>query len=210
MFEVYEVEHLPIGKLWPAEWNANRVPESVMAKIRRSLEEFGVVENLVVRSHPDRPGEYEVVSGNHRLRLYRERGMETVPCIVRELDDAHARLLAQTLNRTRGQDDPKAYARLLEEVLASLDKSEVLAFLPESESALDRALAAIRPPADPDEAPAAPEEPRSKPGELYELGPHRLLCGDATDPEQDAEAMGGGETKIGLKHAPMRVEPLWK
>jgi ParB-like chromosome segregation protein Spo0J len=60
-----------------------------------------------------------VLSGNHRLRVLRELGHETAPVVVVELGDAEARLLAQTLNRTRGSDDPRAYALLLEEVLAT-------------------------------------------------------------------------------------------
>jgi ParB family transcriptional regulator, chromosome partitioning protein len=68
------------------------------------------VENLVARPHPDEAGAFEVVSGNHRLLLYLELGMETAPCHVVELDDARARILAQTLNRTRDEDDPEKKA----------------------------------------------------------------------------------------------------
>jgi ParB-like chromosome segregation protein Spo0J len=67
---------------------------------RRSLTEFGIVENLVVRPHPERPGVFEVISGNHRLRLLCELGFTAAPVALVELVDARARLLAQTLNRT--------------------------------------------------------------------------------------------------------------
>ena len=43
-----------------------------------------------------------------------------------------------------------------------------------------------------DEAPEPPAEPKSKLGEIYQLGEHRLMCGDATDPEMMTELMGGG------------------
>jgi ParB family chromosome partitioning protein len=76
----------------------------------RSIERFGFVENLVARPHPDRAGRYEVVSGNHRLQICAEMGIDPAPVVVADLDDAEARLLAQALNRTRGQDDPQAYA----------------------------------------------------------------------------------------------------
>src|SRR3954453_10634876 len=96
---------ISLACLVEAEWNANRVSPGLLAKLRRSLEQFGVVENLVARPHPVEAGCYEVLSGNHRLRLLADLGFETAPVVLVELDDARARLLAQTLNRTRGKDD---------------------------------------------------------------------------------------------------------
>jgi ParB-like chromosome segregation protein Spo0J len=109
----FEIKELPLEALRPAGWNANVVPRATLKKIGASIQDFGIVENLVVRPHPHEPGAFEVVSGNHRLELYRQLGMEAAPCYVVELDDARARLLAQTLNRTRGEDDPQKKAALL-------------------------------------------------------------------------------------------------
>jgi DNA modification methylase len=177
-----KVKQIAVDELHNAPWNANRVPDDVLDKVRRSIAEFGVVENLVARPRPE--GGYEVISGNHRLGIYREMGLTRAPVHVLEVDDAHARVLAQTLNRTRGQDDAEAYAQLLTDVLAEMDMDEVLSFLPESEKTISQALDALSEPADDavDEVPELPEEPDSKAGEVYELGPHRLVCGDSTDP----------------------------
>jgi ParB-like chromosome segregation protein Spo0J len=73
------VRELPIELLLEADWNANRVPAKLLAKIRGSLTQFGIVENLVARPHPKRPGLFEVISGNHRLRLLCELGFTVVP-----------------------------------------------------------------------------------------------------------------------------------
>lgn len=171
---------IALDRLVEAEWNANRVPPAMLRRIRRSLERFGVVENLVARPHPQRRDLFEVLSGNHRLRVLRELGHSSVPVVVVDLDDAQARLLAQTLNRTRGHDDPKAYAALLEQVLSELQVGEVVALLPETEATIDLVLREQggEPAVEPSWAP--PEQPRSQLGEIYELGAHRLVCGDAT------------------------------
>jgi ParB-like chromosome segregation protein Spo0J len=155
---VESARSIPIDRLQRAPWNANRVPPKTLAKIRHSIEEFGVVENLVARPHPEHDGDFEVVSGNHRLELLRELGVDEVPVVVVEVDDAHARILAQTLNRTRGADDPEAYARLLDQVLSEMSRDDVLSFLPETDASLERALASLpaRDLSDADDAPPPP------------------------------------------------------
>jgi hypothetical protein len=104
-----DVQLISLARLRAAPWNANRVSGATLAKIRRSIEEFGLVENLVARPHPDKTDVLEVISGNHRLEILRELGHSEAPVVIVELDDALARILAQTLNRTRGKDDPLAY-----------------------------------------------------------------------------------------------------
>jgi len=181
---------IPLDDLLPAEWNANRVPPKTLEKLRNSFQTFGVVENLVARPHPDEPGKFEVVSGNHRLGLLREFGVDVAPVVVVELEDAEARILAQTLNRTRGQDDPEAYARLLEQVLARTDIAQVTSLLPETSASIDRVLASFRPAASDPGPGLPPVVPDSEPGKVYQLGEHRLMCGDARDSEQVSELCG--------------------
>jgi DNA modification methylase len=202
-----EPRQLPLSQLDEAAWNANRVSQANMERLRASFRRYGMVENLVARPHPGRPGRYEVLSGNHRLRLLAELGYAEAPVVVVDLDDAQAQLLAQTLNRTRGSDDPRAYAELLERVLADLDVGEVTALLPETEATIAQVLRELGggdtlaeqlPP------PAA--EPRSRPGEIYELGPHRLACGDATDPGLVAELLAGEEAALMSTDPPYGIE----
>jgi DNA modification methylase len=204
---------IDLVRLLEAGWNANRVPPAVLARVRRSLVEFGVVENLVVRPHPEQPEMFEVISGNQRLGLLRELGHQTASVVVVDLDDARARLLAQTLNRTRGTDDPQAYAALLERVLQEFDAAEVAGFLPESEATIDRHLRQHgQEKVEHCSVLVPPEHPRSQPGEIYELGPHRLLCGDATDPQQVGQLLHGNTIALLVTDPPygVGVDHSWR
>jgi DNA modification methylase len=204
---------VPLSRLVEAPWNANRLSAALLVKLERSLSQFGTVQNLVARPLPDGSDQLEVLSGNQRLRVYRKLGLASAPVVVVELDDAQARLLAQALNRTRGSDDPRAYAALLEEVLQEVPAAEVAAVLPESEASIDRLLRQYGS-EEPEVAPSLlpPAEPRSRQDEIYELGQHRLLCGDATDPGQVERLLAGESVGVLVTDPPygVGVDHSWR
>ena len=128
------VVELPIDQLRDAAWNPNVMDEAMLARLRESLTRFGTVQNLVVR--PLDEDRYEVLAGNQRFRVLREMGITLVPCVVVDLDDGQARLMAQALNRVCGQDDLGLKAEAVREILKSVTASEVLSLLPESAEGL--------------------------------------------------------------------------
>ena len=129
-----KVTELSLDQLKEAPWNPNQMDEAMFQKLRESLTRYGLVQNLVVR--PVEEGCYEVLSGNQRLQALRELQRSPVPCVVVDLDDAHARLLSQALNRIAGSDDLGLRAELLQSVLEELPQSEVLKLLPETVAGL--------------------------------------------------------------------------
>lgn len=127
-------ENLPVGSLTPADWNPNEMVDSMRDRLRGSLDRFGLVLPLVVRSIGENV--YEVISGNQRLEVLLEAGYEAVPCIVVDANDTEARLLSQALNNIHGHDDLGMKAELVREVLRVLPLSDVLKVLPESADSL--------------------------------------------------------------------------
>lgn len=128
-----KVINIPLARLQEAAWNPNTMTPDMLPKLRESITRYGIVENLVVRTLGDG---YEVISGNQRLRVYRELGRETAPCVVVDLTDAQTKLLAQVLNRTRGEDDLGLKAALVRDILADLSEQETLSLLPETSESL--------------------------------------------------------------------------
>ena len=135
-----QVDELSLDCLIEAHWNANEMVPAMAAHLNESIDRYGLLQNLVVRPMGD--GFFEVISGNQRLRALRDRGPAAVPCVVVDLDDAHARILAQALNRIHGEDDMGLRAELVQVVLESLPQDEILALLPETTESL-AALASL-------------------------------------------------------------------
>ena len=135
-----KVAELPLHQLREAPWNSNQMDEDMMARLGRSIGRYGLVENLVVR--PVDTDTYEVLSGNQRLKLLKELTFSEVPCVVVDLDDANARLLAQALNHIQGEDDLGLRAELVRKALETVTGAEVLDLLPETAESLD-ALASM-------------------------------------------------------------------
>lgn len=105
----------------------------MLHRLAASLDHFSTVLPLVVRP---KDGAYEVVGGNQRLRLYQAQRVAAAPCVMLELDDTQACLLAQVLNRVHGEDAPERKIALLRQLLEALPSEEVARFLPDSEQVL--------------------------------------------------------------------------
>ncbi len=131
---------ISLTELRPALWSPNRMNETMISRLRESISRYGLVEPLVVR--PLDTSLYEVLSGNQRLRVLQGMDLNSVPCIVVELNDTKAMLLAQALNCLRGEDDLALKGALLKEMLAGVSENEILSLLPETIESL-KALAAI-------------------------------------------------------------------
>ncbi len=129
-----KIVSIPLRQLQEALWNPNLMDGSMLTRLANSLSRFGLVGPLVVRLLGD--SLWEVLSGNQRLQVLRDLGWLGAPCIVVELDDAQARLLAQALNHILGEDDLGLRAEVVREILAQLPESEVLSLLPETPSGL--------------------------------------------------------------------------
>ena len=116
------VQEIPLSELHPFEGHPFRVvDDEEMMKTAESVRDFGVLTPAIVRPDPD--GGYEIVSGHRRHRASELAGKETMPAIVRDLDDDAAIILMVDANLQRESILPSerafAYKMKLDAIKAS-------------------------------------------------------------------------------------------
>ncbi|MGR0218821.1 ParB/RepB/Spo0J family partition protein [Agromyces sp. ZXT2-6] len=89
-----------------------------LAELVHSIKEFGVLQPIVVRPHPDQPGKYELVMGERRLRATKAAGLGTIPAVIK--DTANEAMLRDALleNLHRSQLNPLEEASAYQQLLA--------------------------------------------------------------------------------------------
>jgi len=131
-----------------------------------------------------------VLAGNHRLLAAHGAGLKEIPVMWVDVDDDRAARILLADNRT---NDLASYDdACLAELLQSLPDLDGTGY---DDHAVDELLQELGIPAfegrtDPDDAPDLPDEPITAPGDLWILGEHRLLCGDAGSVDDVRRAIG--------------------
>jgi DNA modification methylase len=171
MAKLLEQLVVPIADLRPYPGNPRR---GNLEAIQESLRLNGQYRPIVVNRL-----RMEILAGNHTFLAAKELGWPEILATLLDVSDEEARRIVLVDNRTNdlaGYDEEG-----LLELLESVDELEGTGY---DQAALDDLLEEVRGclPLEEDEVLPLPPEPRSKPGDLYELGGHGLLCGDARDP----------------------------
>jgi DNA modification methylase len=169
---VYAVR--PIAGLQPYEKNARTHSTAQVEQLSRSIKEYGFTNPLLIDDQS------RIIAGHGRLQAALALRMTEVPCIILAgLTDAQRRALILADNKialNSGWD-----VKLLTEELADLKTEGYdLTLTGFSLEEIDALTPDLVPENDPDDAPDVPAEPKTKLGDVYILGPHRLVCGDST------------------------------
>ena len=205
-----KIEQWPLDRLLPYAANARTHPAEQVAQIAGSIAEFGFNVPCLV----DERG--VLVAGHGRLLAAQRLGLSQVPVIrLDHLTDAQARAYRIADNQialNSGWDD----ALLSAEVARLKEDGVDLELLGFPEDELDRLLAGLDGEKggneDEDVVPEPPETPISRPGDLWILGRHRLLCGDATRASDVARLLGDVRPHLMVTDPPYGVDydPSWR
>jgi DNA modification methylase len=191
-------KELPLTELVPYERNARTHSAEQVAQLARSINEFGFTNPLLVDE------QNRVIAGHGRLMAATSLGMATIPCMmISGLTDVQRKALVLADNKlalNAGWD-----LDLLSSELASLKLEgfdlDTLGFSIEELGS----LFAEEPSADPDYAPELPADPVCQPGDVWILGPHRVMCGDATKLADYHRLLGGARVDVVWTDPPYNV-----
>jgi DNA modification methylase len=187
---VVELVRVRAGDLAPHPANWRRHPERQRSALRALLRDIGYADALLARRQGD---SLVLIDGHLRRSLDPE---QMVPVLVVDLTDAEADTLLATLDPMSAwaETDPDALGALLDRVQTSSQAvADLLADLARGAGLPVRPVLS-----DPDEVPELPAEPKTRPGDLWMVGNHRVLCGDATSEQEMARLMAG-----------QRADALW-
>lgn len=202
-----QVERWPIERLIPYARNARTHTDEQVALIAASIREWGWTMPVLV----DETG--NLIAGHGRVLAARQLGLTSIPTMrARGWSDAQIRayrLADNQLAQRAGWDDELLHLELTDLQGAGYDldligfgERELAELLAERTEGLT----------DPDDVPPLPETPVSRPGDLWMLGRHRLLCGDATTADDVARVLAGVQPHLMVTDPPYGVEydPDWR
>lgn len=173
-------EWIPISEVRPYE-NNPRNNEAAVEKVAASIKEFGFQSPIII----DRDG--VIIAGHTRLKAAEMLGLKEVPVLhADELTPEQVKAYRLADNKT-GEFASWDFEKL-EEELAELENMDMAVFgFDELQKELDQYNVS-----EDGYEPEPPEEPRTKYGEIYELGDHRLMCGDSTSESDMKKLFAGG------------------
>ena len=194
------IEHRTIESLIPYARNARTHSDRQIGEIAASIRAFGWTNPILV------DGENGVIAGHGRLLAARKLGLAIVPVIeLSGLSEPERRAYVLADNKlalNAGWDEAMLAAEVADLVALGVDLDLAGFEAVEIEKLLEQHGAGE---SFPDEAPPPPEHPVSRPGDLWRLGEHRLLCGDATRLEDLRRVLDGGLADLVFTDPPYNV-----
>jgi DNA modification methylase len=197
-----QIKEVEVTALIPYAKNSRTHDDAQVAQIAASIKEFGWTNPILV------DGDKGIIAGHGRLMAARKLGMTKVPVIeLKDMTEAQKKAYVIADNRlalNAGWDNSMLTIELqdLEDEgfdlsLTGFDKDELDALLnpiTETDGLTDE-----------DAVPEVPEEPKTKLGDIYILGNHRLMCGDSTSIDAVDKLMDGNAVDLIFTDPPYNV-----
>lgn len=200
-----EWKTLPIGQLKPAAYNPRKQlkpGDKEYEKIKNSIQEFGYVEPIIVNY------DMTVIGGHQRLNVLKDLGYEEVQCVVVHIEDEHkVKALNIALNKITGAWNEQLLADLIVDLQSVDFNVDLTGFeAPEVEQLFSK-VHNKKVKEDDFDVDGELEKPAfSRPGDVWTLGRHKVLCGDSTLEESYHTLLGSTKVNMVLSDLPYFVD----
>lgn len=193
------------GEIWPIDrpilWedNPRKISKKDFERLKTQIQKHGVYKPIIV----DQQG--IIVGGNMRYQALQALGVETVWVSVVQINSEAERLeIALSDNDRAGEYDEEKLAEMvslydIDQELYTIDTGKMLTIK-------DLSNKFGPDPKEDDPRPPTPEAPISQPGEIYQLGRHRLMCGDATSYEAVQQLVGEHKVDLFFTDPPYNID----
>ena len=196
---------LQISDLKPASYNPRKElkpGDKEYEKIKKSIQEFGYVEPIIVNY------DMTVIGGHQRLTVLKNLGYEEVQCVVVHIEDEHkVKALNIALNKITGAWNEQLLADLIVDLQSVDFNVDLTGFeAPEVEQLFSKVYNKKIKEDDFDVDGELAKPTGARAGDIWLLGDHRVICGDATLPETYERLMAGKKANMVLTDPPYNVD----
>ena len=190
-------ENVKIDKLMPYINNTKKHSREQIKKIQSSIREFGFVNPILIDSN------YNIIAGHGRLEGAKEEGLKEIPCLFIE-DLTDQQIKAYRIADNKIAEFAEWDMDLLEIEMEGLDDL----FTGFDDAEFDDIMGIDKEVEEDDFEVELPDEPKAKLGEIYQLGRHRLMCGDSTSIDDVGKLMDGVKADMVFTDPPYGVSAM--
>ena len=194
-----EIKMLKLEELKPYE-NNPRFNDNAVEYVAKSIKEFGFKVPIIIDKNN------EIVAGHTRYKASLKLGLNEVPCIIAD-DLNEEQIKAFRLADNKVSEQATWNYDLLDIELDDIDLSDFdfdmkdFGFDYNNSEEIEEEIEIEE-----DEIPEIPEEPKSKLGDIYQLGEHRLMCGSALNKEEVERLLNGNKCELTFTDPPYQLE----
>jgi DNA modification methylase len=186
-----KVEKIQINKLKPATYNPRQISKKQYNDLKDSIVKFGLVDPIILNK------DFTVIGGHQRLKVCKELKYKDIDCVVLDLTKEDERELNIRLNKSGGEFDMDILANEFDiEELTDWGFKEI-----ELGLNIDKIIEGNT---EDDHIPEV-KESRVKLGDVWQLGKHRLMCGDSTKESDVKKLMNGQKADLLLTDPPYGI-----
>lgn len=199
-----QIEKKKVIDLIPADYNPRKdlkPGDKEYEKLKRSIDEFGYVDPLIWNKRTSR-----LVGGHQRLKVLKDMGIDEVDVVVVDMDEEKEKALNVALNKISGDWDKDKLMLLITDLQGEDFDVSLTGFDPEELDDLFKDDMKDGVKDDNFDVDKELKKPTmTKPGDLWQLGEHRLLCGDSTKEESYDLLMAGKQANLVITDPPYNV-----